>query len=546
MSSGIDLLLGKSSFSARSSGSLSSFQHYKDTERELRSVNFNNSGFSGASDFPEYETLSLRIEPPTVTVTERDDGRATIVEVESANRAGTLCEVVQHFTELGLNVTRARISSDGGWFVDVFEVQEAAGGPVKSEEKLNSIRRMLDINFGIEQDLVTNGDDTDDSQRVETTVFELAGYDRPGLVADVAHLLTLNGCNVRSAAVWTYRSRVAIVLSVTHKGQPIQDALKLQRLQQILFDMMDRQRQGIVTIKTVRGEVHHDRRLHQLMLQEELRLYAAANEQDPLQESVSGLSGSPDSLHSDLAAAASSDSADSVPCDYRSPKHSKPDVDITYNARSGYWVVDIQCKDRQKLLFDTVCTLADMGYDVYHATIDGEDGHAHQEFYVKPRLGALYSIDKAAKMRAMLESSIQRRFPRGLKVHVHSVDRFGCLAQLTRVLKNADLCITRAKVKTYAVNNSSGHTFYVMAADGSAPDRERVQAACADIGGRLVDPGDEQRATSEGTHRFSFSFLNRQWQAGWRGSPGSLDSGSGSGNLAIKLIDLNPVSSGSI
>lgn len=67
----------------------------------------------------------------------------------------------------------------------------------------------------------------------------------------------------------------------------------------------------------VRGEVHHDRRLHQLMLQEELRLYAAANEQASLQESVSGLSGSPDSLHSDLAAAASSDSADSVPCDYR-------------------------------------------------------------------------------------------------------------------------------------------------------------------------------------------------------------------------------------
>lgn len=28
------------------------------------------------------------------------------------------CQVVQHFTELGLNVRRARISSDGGWFVD--------------------------------------------------------------------------------------------------------------------------------------------------------------------------------------------------------------------------------------------------------------------------------------------------------------------------------------------------------------------------------------------------------------------------------------------
>ena len=68
------------------------------------------------------------------------------------------------------------------------------------------------------------------------------------------------------------------------------------------------------------------------------------------------------------------------------------------------------------------------------------------QFYVKPRLGALFNASKAAKLQAMLESSIQRRFPRGLKVHVHSVDRFGCLAQLTRTLKDAGLSITRAKV----------------------------------------------------------------------------------------------------
>ena len=50
--------------------------------------------------------------------------------------------MVQHFTELGLNVTKARISSDGGWFVDIFEVQEASGGAVTSEAKLSSIRRV--------------------------------------------------------------------------------------------------------------------------------------------------------------------------------------------------------------------------------------------------------------------------------------------------------------------------------------------------------------------------------------------------------------------
>lgn len=44
-------------------------------------------------------------------------------------------------------------------------------------------------------------------------------------------------------------------------------------------------------------------------------------------------------------------------------------------------------------------------------------------------------------------------------------------------------------MKTYAVNNSSGHTFYVMNADGTAPDRSTVEEACGAIGGRLVDIG---------------------------------------------------------
>ena len=61
-------------------------------------------------------------------------------------------------------------------------------------------------------------------------------------------------------------------------------------------------------------------------------------------------------------------------------------MDITYCGRSLYWMVDIKCKDRPKLLFDTVCTLADCGYDVFHATIDSEGGFAHQEVRGLPLL----------------------------------------------------------------------------------------------------------------------------------------------------------------
>ena len=73
----------------------------------------------------------------------------------------------------------------------------------------------------------------------------------------------------------------------------------------------------------------------------------------------------------------------------RSPKHSKPVVTISDATRRGYWLVAITCKDRNKLLFDTVCTLADMSYDVYHATVDSSKGIATQEYYIKPRHGTI-------------------------------------------------------------------------------------------------------------------------------------------------------------
>jgi UTP:GlnB (protein PII) uridylyltransferase len=46
------------------------------------------------------------------------DMTATLVKVDSANKYGTLLEVVQVLTELKLTIKRAYISSDGEWFMD--------------------------------------------------------------------------------------------------------------------------------------------------------------------------------------------------------------------------------------------------------------------------------------------------------------------------------------------------------------------------------------------------------------------------------------------
>ena len=68
--------------------------------------------------------------------------------------------------------------------------------------------------------------------------------------------------------VWTFKNRVAFVLSVTDKGQPVRDGIKLQRLKQLLRTMMDKQGNGVVNIKTVRclasqyAMAQHDMNFH--------------------------------------------------------------------------------------------------------------------------------------------------------------------------------------------------------------------------------------------------------------------------------------------
>ena len=61
-------------------------------------------------------------------------------------------------------------------------------------------------------------------------------------------------------------------------------------------------------------------------------------------------------------------------------------------------------------------------------------------------LHAEWNDSKADLLRVMLEASIQRRFPQGLKVHVRSLQSGSCLTELAQRLRAANLSITRAKV----------------------------------------------------------------------------------------------------
>lgn len=106
--------------------SLQTFSEYREAEA-------NSTGQSVTVDgaLLEFQTLELRVHPPNVEVDNETYDDRTVVTVDSANRPGTLVECVQTLTELGLNVCRARISSDGGWFHDEFHVMDQPGQKVR-------------------------------------------------------------------------------------------------------------------------------------------------------------------------------------------------------------------------------------------------------------------------------------------------------------------------------------------------------------------------------------------------------------------------------
>lgn len=181
---------------------------------------------------------------------------------------------------------------------------------------------------------------------VKHTTIELSGRDRPGLLSEIFAVLTDHKCNVVAAEVWTHNSRMASVVYITDEenGLAIDDPDRLTKIKQLLLYVLmgDRDRTGANTAVTV-GSTHKERRLHQLM-------YA---DRDFDKEDTGGVPGD----------------------------HCKPVVTVDNCVEKGYTVVNLRCPDRPKLLFDTVCTLTDMQYVVYHGTIIAEGPEAYQVSY---------------------------------------------------------------------------------------------------------------------------------------------------------------------
>ncbi|XP_077250399.1 ACT domain-containing protein ACR6-like isoform X2 [Tasmannia lanceolata] len=395
----------------------------------------------------EYAKFIRRMNPPRVIIDNDACENATVIKVDSVNKHGILLEVVQVLTDLNLVIVKAYISSDGGWLMDVFNVTDHDGKKLKDEEVIKYIKKSLETGSFFFPSMRSS---VGMMPSKEHTSIELTGTDRPGLLSEVSAVLTDLRCNVVSAEVWTHNERAAAVVHVTDESTrcAIEDPKRLSTIKELLCNVL----RGNNDLKTAKmtvslGVTHRERRLHQMMFAD--RDYERI-----------GMGKVED-------------------------KGSRPHVALLDCFEKDYTVVTMTCKDRPKLLFDTVCTLTDMQYVVFHGTVDTGRMEAYQEYYIRHVDGVpINSEAERQRVTLCLEAAIERRASEGLELELRTDDRVGLLSDITRIFRENSFCIKRAEISTKG--GKAIDTFYVTDVSGNPIDPKTIDSIRRQIGQTIL------------------------------------------------------------
>ncbi|XP_009629350.1 ACT domain-containing protein ACR1 [Nicotiana tomentosiformis] len=416
---------------------------------------------------PEFESLIERIHPPRVCIDNDSCRDCTIVKVDSANKHGILLEMVQVLTDLDLVISKSYICSDGGWLMDVFHVTDQLGNKITDESLIHYIEQAICASRRGSREIQTCVDRNVRPRHVsmEHTAMEMTGIDRPGLMSEISAVLAELGCHVSAAVAWTHNKRAACIVYVEDelKHGPIQDPYRVAQVQEQLENVVeahhyDGERRSVRLAAPAASQTHTERRLHQLM----------AADRDYEQCCSCGYESSAD---------------DEV---YRQKKGCNgTEVKVENCRQKGYSIVTVRSVDRPKLLFDTICTLTDLQYVVFHASISSFESIAVQEYYVRHKNG--WTLDSESERRRLtqnLMAATERRVSHGLRLDVSTQNRVGLLSDVTRVFRESGLSISRAEIGIQG--EKAVGTFYVKDASGQAVNPETLETVRREIGGTVL------------------------------------------------------------
>ncbi|KAL4560226.1 hypothetical protein LXL04_032376 [Taraxacum kok-saghyz] len=426
---------------------------------------------------PEFDSLSERINGPPCRVTFDNDSLAdcTIVKIDCVNKQAQLLDVVQVLTEVNLTISKGYISSDAGWFMDVFHVKDGNGKKVTDQSVINYIQQTIGSNRGAASKLTTQKSKL---LNTEPTAIEMTATDRPGLFSEISAALTDLHCNIVEAHAWSHNARLACVAYINDQSSDTRiDGHRLAAIEHHLNTILhasttpentylqsSTQHKDVMSTGFIPGGSEGtmttvERRLHQLLL------------------SVHDFDVPP------TRAAVSPTPGISLEVDPEGDQEAeKASVMIENCAEKGYSIVTVQCKDRRRLMFDTVCTLADMQYVIPHASVDSHGGYAFQEYFVRKIDGGPLRTE-SEKQHAMkcLEAAVERRVCEGIRLEVSANNRVGLLSDITRVLRENGLVVLRADLAT-KMDKCVDITFYVRDIFGNKVDMEFVKSMKREMG----------------------------------------------------------------
>ncbi|KAI3451903.1 hypothetical protein Pfo_008568 [Paulownia fortunei] len=459
---------------------------------------------------PDFEELIERIHPPRVCVDNDTCSDCTLVKVDSANKHGMLLEMVQVLTDLDLVISKSYISSDGGWLMDVFHVTDQQGNKLTDESLIRYIQEGICASRKASREARPSIRQEVRPRHVSTEhmALEMTGIDRPGLMSEMSAVLAELGCHVSAAVAWTHNGRAACIIYVedSDKAGLIMDPCRVAQVQAQLENVVEAhhhkdERRSVRLSAPGPGQTHTERRLHQLM--------AADRDYEKCCSCCGG-----NSEGDDFYVYGGCHKGQKKGCD-------GTHVKIEYSKESGYSIINIRSRDRPKLLFDTVCTLTDLQYVVYHAAISSQGSTAFQEYYVRRKDG--HTLDSESEKRRVTQCLIaatERRVSHGLRLDICTRNRTGLLSDVTRVFRENGLSINRAEIGIRG--EKAVGTFYVKDTTGQNVNPETLEMVRQEIGGCIVVEDKSSGTSPEATPSRSSSSSNSRMEERSRFSLGNL------------------------
>ncbi|PKU83471.1 starch phosphorylase [Dendrobium catenatum] len=371
-----------------------------------------------------YSLEEYTVSPPTVSVDNDTYPDHTVVKVNGANRHGILLDIVQAITDLDLIISKSTVSADGEWIMNVFHVTDELGNKMTDPAHIRYIEQSLMFaerrggGSGRPPDEVTtclNNLLGAGHLSSEHAVLEMTVTDHPGLLSEVLATLLDFSFEVNSAVAWAHNGRAGFIFHGPNSRAPT-TGLKVQLRRVVEAHCIRGIEKWQLEISGPSPDRAHsaERRLHQIM------------REDNDWEGMAGRTDFP--LASEAVVTA---------------------VEMEVSVRNNYMVeVNVRSRDRPKLVFDVVCTLQDLDYDVVHASVSTEETIAVQEYYIKKRGGwsRLTEMEKGKLVECLMAAIERRPGPWWMRLEVRVLEyRDSLLWEITRVIRENGMLVLGAK-----------------------------------------------------------------------------------------------------